>query len=156
VIEPLPRETLELHGAAAGLDDLLRTVERGLAHSDTARLSDLMIDEREYREILFPAFPVSHPPINAGFETVWVLHYPDSFRGLERLLERYGGKRIHVRNLRFDQPNQDFVNFILHETSRVDVVVDGDSLGDVRLFGSVVQIGDQWKVLSYPDRPGEP
>ena len=156
VIDPLPPETLRLDGAAGSLDELLRTVERGLAASDTARLDDLMIDQREYREILFPAFPASHPPINADFETLWVLQYPDSYRGLRRLLERYGGKDIRVTAIRFDEPDQDFVNFVLHETSRLDVTVDGEPRSGVRLFGSVVRVGDQWKVLTYPDHPDDP
>lgn len=156
LIEPLAPEELRLDGAAGSLDDLIWTVERGLAESDTPRLQDLMINEREYRDILFPAFPASHPPINAGFETVWILQYPDSFRGLRRLLERYGGRDVHVLAVRFDHPDQDFVNFILHETSRVDITVDGETLQDVRLFGSVIRIGDQWKVLTYPDHPDDP
>jgi hypothetical protein len=156
VIEPLPAEKLRLGGAAGSLDELLRTVERGLAGSDTSRLDALMIDEREYREILFPAFPASHPPVNADFETVWILQYPDSYRGLRRLLERYGGREIRVTAIRFDEPDQDFVNFVLHETSRVDVTVDGEPRSNVRLFGSVVRVGDQWKVLTYPDHPDDP
>lgn len=156
MIEPLAPEELRLDGAAGSLDDLIWTVERSLAESDTARLQDLMINEREYRDILFPAFPASHPPINAGFETVWILQYPDSFRGLRRLLERYGGRDVHVLAVRFDHPDQDFVNFILHETSRVDITVDGETLQDVRLFGSVIRIGHQWKVLTYPDHPDDP
>ena len=156
IIEPLPAEKLRLEGAAESLDELLRTIERGLAESDTSRLHALMIDEREYRQILFPAFPASHPPINADFETVWILQYPDSYRGLRRLLERYGGREIRVTAIRFDEPDQDFVNFVLHETSHVDVTVDGEPRSDVRLFGSVVRVGDQWKVLTYPDHPDDP
>jgi len=155
-IERLPPEALVLEGAVESLDELLRTVERGLAESDTSRLYDLMINEREYRDILFPAFPASHPPINADFETVWILQYPDSYRGLGRLLERYGGREVRVTTVRFDEPDQDFVNFVLHETSRVDVTVDGEPLENVRLFGSVIRIGDQWKVLTYPDHPDDP
>jgi hypothetical protein len=156
VIERLPSEALKLEGAAGSLDELLRTVERGLAESDTVRLYDLMISEREYRDILFPAFPVSHPPIDAPFETVWILQYSDSYRGLRRLLERYSGRDVRVTAIRFDEPDQDFVNFILHETSRVDVTVDGEPVRNVRLFGSVIQIGGQWKVLTYPDDPDDP
>jgi hypothetical protein len=156
VIEPLPTEKLQLDGATSSLSELLRTVERGLAESDTSRLDDLMIDEGEYREILFPAFPVSHPPISASVETVWILQYPDSYRGLRHILERYGGRDVRVTDIRFDEPDQDFVNFVLHETSRVDISVDGEPLRNVRLFGSVVRVGDQWKVLTYPDHPDDP
>lgn len=155
-IEPLPREALWLEGPAESLDDLLRTVERGLAERDTTRLHDLMINEREYRDILFPAFPASHPPINAGFETVWILQYPDSYRGLHRILERYGGRNVRITAVRFDDPDQDFVNFILHETSRVDATIDGLALRNIRLFGSVIRVGEQWKVLTYPDHPDDP
>ena len=156
VIEPLAPEKLRLDGAAGSLDELLRTIERGLAQSDTARLDDLMIDAREYREILFPAFPAAHPPINADFETLWVLQYPDSYRGLRRLLERYGGRDIRVTAIRFDEPDQDFVNFVLHETSRLEITVDGEPRSGVRLFGSVVEVADRWKILTYPDHPDDP
>ena len=153
VIERLPPEELRLEGAASSLDDLLRTVERSLADSDTSRLLDLMIGEREYRDILYPAFPAAHPPINASFETLWVLQYPDSFRGMHRLLALYGGRDVHILNVRFDEPDQDFVNFVLHQGSRVDLTVDGERILDTRLFGSAVEVGDQWKVLTYPDEP---
>jgi len=156
VIEALPPERLRLQGATSSLNDLLRTVERGLAESDTARLYDLMISEREYRDILYPAFPAAHPPINASFETLWVLQYGDAYRGLHRILARYGGHEVRVTAIRFNEPDQDFVNFVLHGTSRVDVTVDGEPLENVRLFGSVVRIADQWKVLTYPDHPDDP
>ena len=156
VIEPLPREDLSLEGAAESLNDLLRTVERGLAGRDTARLHDLMVNEREYRDILFPALPASHPPINASFETLWVLQYPDSYRGLQRILQRYGGREVRITGIQFDEPDQDFVNFVLHETSRVAVTIDGEALRNIRLFGSVIRVGDQWKVLTYPDHPDDP
>jgi hypothetical protein len=53
--------------------------------------------------------------------------------------------------VRFEKPGQDFVNFVLDETSEVDLEVDGERRDGVRLFGSVFHVGDQWKVLSYPD-----
>jgi hypothetical protein len=153
VIEPLLPSELVLQGAAGSLEDLLRTVERGLAESDTSRLGELMFDEREFRDILFPAFPAAHPPINAGFDTVWILQYSDSYRGLRRLLREYGGRNVRILAVRFDHPGQDYVNFVLHETSRVDLTVDGQREEDRRLFGSVIQVRDQWKVLTYPDDP---
>ncbi len=150
-IERLPPEKLLLTGAARSMDDLLLTLEVALAEHDTSRLEDLMIDEREYRDILYPAFPAAHPPINARFETLWITHYPDAYRGLRRLLGEYGGRDVRVLAVRFERPDQDFVNFVLHETSRVDADVDGVRKNDLRLFGSVVRVGDQWKILSYPD-----
>ncbi|MGH7551339.1 MAG: hypothetical protein ACREMD_05970 [Gemmatimonadota bacterium] len=150
-IEELPSEELRLTGSAPSLDDLLLTFEVALVEHDTTRLLDLMITEREYREILYPAFPAAHPPINARFETLWVTHYPDARRGLMRLLRDYGGRDVPILDLRFERPDQDFVNFVLHETSRVDAEVDGVREDDLRLFGSVVRVGDQWKILSYPD-----
>lgn len=150
-IEKLPPSKLRLRGAAASLDDLLLTLEVALAEHDTTRLLDLMIDEREYREILYPAFPAAHPPIGASFETLWVTHFPDAHRGIMRLVSTYGGRDVRILQVRFDRPDQDFVNFVLHETSHVDAEIDGVREDDLRLFGSVVRVGDRWKVLSYPD-----
>lgn len=150
-IEPLPPEKLRLTGAASSLADLLFTVERALADRDAQQLYALMVTEREYREILYPAFPASHPPISASFETLWVLHYPDAYRGLERLIRVYGGREVRIVDVRFEKPDQDFVNFVLHEKSRVDAEIDGAREDDLRLFGSVFRVGREWKVLSYPD-----
>lgn len=150
-IERLPAEKLRLAGAAKSMDDLLLTLEIALAEHDTTRLEGLMIDEREYREILYPAFPAAHSPINARFETLWLTHYPDAHRGVRQILGEYGGRDVRVLAVRFEHPDQDFVNFVLHETSHVDAEVDGVREDNLRLFGSVVRVGDQWKVLSYPD-----
>lgn len=150
-IERLPPESLRLTGAVGSMAELLDTIEAGLAARDTNRLLGLMVTEEEYRRILYPAFPASHPPINADFASMWVTHFPDAYRGLKTLLRRYGGKDVEILALRFEKPNQDFTNFVLHETSRVDIETGGAREDNLRLFGSVLRVGDQWKVLSYPD-----
>lgn len=150
-IPHLPAEKLRLTGAATGLDDPLRTIETSLAQRDSARLQELMVTPREYEEILFPSFPAAHPPIDASFETIWVLHVTDAQRGLRRVLRDHGGKDVRILDVRFERPDQDFVNFVLDETSRVDLEVNGARVKNVQLFGSVLHIGDQYKVLSYPD-----
>ncbi len=151
VIERLPPEKLRLSGAASSLDDLLRTVERSLAESDTTSLMALMVAPVEYRDILFPAFPASHPPIDADFPSIWVMHYTDAHRGMKRIVREYGGHDVHIQRIWFDDPGQDFGNFVLDETSHVDITVDGELRHDVKLVGSVFHVGDQWKVLSYPE-----
>lgn len=152
-IEPVAPETRRLDGGAEGLDALLRTIEAALAARDSRALERVMIDEREFREILYPSLPVAHPPISARFETVWATHYPDAHRGVGQALRRFGGQPVEIRVVRFEAPDQDLVNFALHETSRVDLVVGDRTLTDVRLFGSVVVVDGRWKVLSYPDDP---
>jgi hypothetical protein len=147
----LPAERLRLSGAAEGLNDLLRTVEQSLAERDSTRLQELLVTPLEYRDILFPSFPAAHPPINADFETVWLLQATDSQRGLRQLLHDYGGRKVRILGVRFEKPGQDFVNFVLDETSHVDIEVDGVRRANVRLFGSVFHIGDRYKILTYPD-----
>lgn len=155
VIEPLSVEELRVDGATGSLEELLRTVERGLAESDTVRLTELMIDEREYRDILFSAFPVSHPhqrrirdrldPAVPGLlpraeapaGTVRRKGHPRARRSL-----RSPGPGLRQLHPARDQPCR------RHGGRRL--------LHDVRLFGSVIRIGDQWKVLTYPDHPDDP
>ncbi len=150
-IPRLGEEDLRLSGAASSLEDLLRTVERALAERDSTRLLELLVTDREFGEILFPSFPAAHPPINAPLETVWMLHVGDALRGWRKVMREYGGKDVRIHDIRFEKPDQDFVNFVAHETSRVDLEVDGVRRENVQLFGSVFHVGDQYKVLSYPD-----
>jgi hypothetical protein len=150
-IPRLPPDRLRLSGSAEGLDGLLRTVERALAERDSTRLQELLVTSAEFRDILFPSFPAAHPPINADFETVWLLQSGDSQRGLRQLLHEYGGRRVRILAVRFEKPGQDFVNFVLDETSRVDIEVEGIPKTEVKLFGSVFHVGDRYKVLTYPD-----
>lgn len=152
-IESIPPDTRRLEGATESLDAMLRTIETALAERDTQRLFDLMISEREYREIFYPALPAAHPPMDARFETLWATHFPDAWRGLKEALGRYGGKDVKILAVRFAAPNQDLVNFALHQTSRVDLVVDGVMIPEAKLFGSVLVVDGRWKVLSYPDDP---
>ena len=126
-------------------------METALAARDTMRLFDLMVSEREYEEIVYPSLPAAHPPIDASFEAIWVTHFPDAYQGLLDVLRTYGGREVSILALRFDRPDQDLVNCTLHETSRVDIEVDGRREDDRRLFGSVIHAGGRWKVLSYPD-----
>jgi hypothetical protein len=150
-IPELSLEELAVEGAATSLDELLRTVERALADRDTTRLLDLMVSADEYRTIIYPALPAAHPPIGASFESIWVTHYPDAWRGLKRVLGRYGGRDVRILAVRFEAADQDHRNFILHETSVVDIEVDGRREHGQRLFGSVVDVNGRWKILSYPD-----
>ncbi len=140
-----------LEGGVGTLDELLRAVETALAARDTQRLVALMVSEAEYRDVVYPALPAAHPPINASFESIWVTHFPDAYEGLLTTLRTYGGRDVRILDVRFEAPDQDFGPFTLHETSRVDIVVDGRREDDRRLFGSVIHAGDRWKVLSYPD-----
>ena len=110
-----------------------------------------MVTADEYRRILYPAFPAAHPPVGASFETLWVLHVTDALPGLRKVLREYGGRKVRILDVRFENPGQDFVNFVLDETGEVELDVDGERHEGVRLFGSVFHVGDQWKVLSYPD-----
>jgi hypothetical protein len=67
------------------------------------------------------------------------------------VLQDYGGRKVRILAVRFESPHQDFVNFVLDETSHLEIEVDGERRSGVRLFGSVFHVGDRYKVLSYPD-----
>lgn len=139
---PLPNSHTSLEALAAAV---LNAVES----RDAAALRNLALDEREFREHVWPELPVSRPARNMPFGYVWTDLRTKSEAGLNAVLAAYGGRRYQLDRVRFTAGTTQYETFVVHRESVVDLR-DGEGRREsLQLFGSVIEKDGRFKVFSY-------
>jgi len=126
-----------------------QAVVDGLAARDVNRLIELAVTDSEFRENIWPALPASDPEVGMPVEYVWADTNVKSRGRLARTLEEHGGRRLTVEAVRFAGRPTRYDGFTVHPDTRVTVREDGGLASELRLFGSMVETPDGWKVYSY-------
>lgn len=120
-----------------------------LERRDAARLRELALDEREFREHVWPELPAARPERNLPLSYVWGDLHQKSEASLGRLVAAKGGQSFRLVSIRFAGGTTAYKTFIVHRQA-VLVVRDGDGTKtELRAFGSVLEKNGQFKVFSY-------
>ncbi len=139
---PLPNSHISLEALAAAVLDAVES-------RDAAALRSLALDEREFREHVWPELPASRPERNMPFSYVWTDLRTKSEAGLNAVLAAYGGRRYQLDRVRFTGGATQYETFVVHRESVVEVR-DGEGRREtLQLFGSVIEKGGRFKVFSY-------
>ena len=120
-----------------------------LAAEDGPRLLALALSELEFRTVVWPELPSSRPERGLPFEYAWGDLHQKSTNELRRLLARAGGGRYELLGMTFDGESTPYETFTVHRESRLKVRDPEGIERDVRLFGSVLQRGCEYKLFSY-------
>jgi hypothetical protein len=121
----------------------------GLREKDEELLNSLRVTEREYKEILFPEFPAAAG--NAPPEFHWFLTNTHSRAGIENALGTWGGEDFELVDVVVTQGTTDYRTFrILNKVElKVKDRKGGPEIRQLRIFGSVVELKGQYKILSF-------
>lgn len=120
-----------------------------LAADDGPRLLALVLSEIEFRSVVWPELPSSRPERGLPFEYAWGDLHQKSTNELRRLLARASGRRYELLDMTFDGESTPYETFTVHRDSRLRVRDPEGAERDVRLFGSVLQRGGEYKLFSY-------
>ena len=120
-----------------------------LAEDDGERLLALALSEMEFRTVVWPELPSSRPERGLPFEYAWGDLHQKSSNELRRLVARAGGRRYELLDMTFDGESTLYETFTVHRDSRLRVRDPEGIERDVRLFGSVLQRGGEYKLFSY-------
>ena len=142
----IPAPPAQLAGAPSR-DSLLRLFERGLARRDTAGLARLEISRAEFAYLYYPESKLAHPPYELDPQTMWTQIESQRDRGLHRLLEHFGGGKLHIRALDC-RPPEPQRRIIIHECS---VMIRRDA-APKQLFGSILERDGRFKFVGYANR----
>lgn len=138
-----------LHGGASDLASLTQAVVQALATYDTVALRRLALDRAEFAWLVYPSSPYVAPPYRQAPWLVWLQLSLAGEKGLARLLDRYGGRRIAVIDHACDaEPERQGVNLIWRRCAVRLRLATGDT-ATRRLFGDVVQRDGRVKLVSY-------
>lgn len=128
---------------------LAEAVLAALAADDGRALAALPLSETEFRTVVWPDLPSSRPERGLPFEYVWGDLHQKSGNALRRLVARAGGDAYDFVAIGFDGESTPYETFTVHRDSRVTVRGADGAVREMRLFGSVLQRGDEYKLFSY-------
>ena len=140
-VPPLASEFRSSEGLATAVLD-------AFARGDRARLEQLALDEREFRDHVWPDLPASRPERNLPFSYVWGDLRQKSSNQLTATLAAQRGKRYRLRRVHFDSTTN-YAHYVVHRDSMFDVVDDAGVESRLRLCGAFLEKDGVWKVFSY-------
>ncbi len=128
---------------------LARDVLSAFQARDRNRLESMALTTDEFKSRVWPSLPAARPERNVPWEYVWTELQQKSRGTLERTLSEHGGQRYELEAVRFSGNSTDHGAYRVHRGS---VLVVRDASGqtlDLRLFGSMIEGREGWKVFSY-------
>lgn len=137
-----------LRHAQPSAEALAERVLQALAQRDEMGLKDLVLTKDEFCTYVWPELPSSRIK-NLTCEWVWDSYGPSDAAGLRRILSQHGGNSYRLERVYVVGGTTEYKSFRVHEDVRV-VVVDGTGQDkELRLFGSLLDYGGQFKLFSF-------
>lgn len=130
-------------------DAAAEAVIEGLGRTDESALKALALNEREFRDHVWPELPASRPERNLSFAYVWGDLRQKSEYSLQQVLAEHGGQRYTLASVRFDGETTSYDSYAVHRATVLRVRNEHGQETDVRLFGSMIEKDGRWKVFSY-------
>jgi hypothetical protein len=160
----LPRTLLALVVLAGGLagcgsvpplasdyrtaETLAAAVLEAMARGERAQLERLAVDEREFRDHVWPDLPAARPERNLPFSYVWGDLRQKSSNQLTTTLAEQRGRQYRLRRVRFADTTP-YEHYRVHRQSTFDVVDASGAESSLRLCGAFLEKDGVWKVFSY-------
>jgi hypothetical protein len=129
-------------------DEAARALLDSVAAKDRERLEAMAVNEREFKEHVWPELPAARPDRNLPFSYVWGDLHQKSQLGLAAILERHGGHRYRLQRVGFGGVTE-YASYVVHRDSSFDVIDDAGQQRTVQLCGSMLEEGGRWKIFSY-------
>ena len=142
-------EPRALEGGAESREALVRGFVDALARRDTAALIRMHMTRAEFAYLYYPHTSLAGADGYLEPKTVWFLLRLESEKGLNRLMQRLGGKGARFGGLRCeDAPRAEGPNR-LWEECLLELRDRPADLRARRLFGTIVEREGRFKFVSY-------
>ncbi|HEX2079571.1 MAG TPA: hypothetical protein VHG08_17730 [Longimicrobium sp.] len=143
--------TDSLSGGASSRDELVARLVQAVERQDSAAIRGLVLDRAEYAYLYFPSLQRMNPATNLQPEVMWMLHAQESEKGITRVLRRLGGGQARFGAYDCEeQPQVEGEGDIRYwHQCTVEVIAPDGQSAPLKLFGSVMEHGGRWKIVSY-------
>ena len=135
--------------AFASKEAAAQAVADALAARDGEHLLALAVTEREFKLRVWPALPASRADVGMPADYLWADTFTKSRGHLGQLLEAHGGKSLAIEQVAFAGPPVDYRGFRIHPKSVLLVRDAAGAVHEQRLFGSMLESAEGWKIFSY-------
>ena len=145
---PLPVVT-RLEGGAHSLDALVTRFVRAVERVDGDELRTIVVDRAEWAYLYYPGSVFTRRPTRQAAPLAWFLNVTESQKGLNRALDRFGGRPLGYVGHRCDpQPTLDGASRIWTGCVLRLAPAGGDTT-ELHLFGPVLERDGAFKLYSY-------
>lgn len=125
-------------------------VIRALDAGDATALERLAVNEREFRQLVWPRQPAARPERNIPWDYAWKTLSARSRQQLSgRLSEWTRQAGVTVADLRFTGETTDYGAYRVHRKSVVTLRDSSGRQQTLRVFGSLIEQGGRYRVFSY-------
>lgn len=133
------------------VEEMTKKVMALVEKKDTAGLDALRVNEKEFKQYIWPEMPASGGSTECGrlCEYAWKDLNQKSDWHLKETLARYGGKTFTLLDIRFDGDTTEYKTFKIHRYARFLVRDETGKEKGIRLMGSVIEKDNRFKLLSY-------
>jgi hypothetical protein len=131
---------------------LVEAVLDALRRKDAPALAAMRVTEKEYKEIVWPELPQANDPRHTlSVDFHWTHLDIRSREGIREALSRYGGVDFELVEILPTGGIKEHSSYrILNRVKlRVRRREDGKE-GEIRVFGSIVELGGQAKIVGFP------
>jgi hypothetical protein len=145
----------ELLGGTSSKEELIRRFVDAISTNDGHRLRTLQVDENEYADIILPGAVPEGQPMRKWPEDVRRYFAREFIQKSQmvgaNLIDTYKGHRYEIASMAFEGGTKRYANHFVYVQLRLQLK---DETGTERALatGSIVEIGGQYKFMSYlPD-----
>lgn len=145
------KSTFEQTGKSS-VDTLFTNFVNAIVASDSTKLAQLIVTEKEHNYLLYPEFTTHYPSATSeAMETIWTGLNNKSRKGFSRIQHRFFGKKWEYKSVQFTQEKEIYPSYEIWGGTRL-VLVDSTGVDrEYSLTGSVVQYNGYFKILSIKD-----
>jgi hypothetical protein len=142
--------TGRLSNACNSIEDLGKQVLEAVYNNDIERLKAMAITSEEYESYIWPQSPMSKiEQWQENYDFVWKQQFSRSSHSLRQMLARYGGRQYTLVRVRFADDTTDHTIYKAHRDARLLVTSPEGKEVELNLFGSIVEMDGQFKVMSF-------
>lgn len=143
-------EPVALEGGAPTRDALAKQFLAAIATRDTVALRSMLLSRAEFAWLMFPDHRYAEPPYELDPGIFWLQLTAENSKGVERVLQRYGGQTLAFERLTCDADTLQMLRgpTTLWGPCRVRYRT-ADSTLTRQLFGSMIERNGRVKLVSY-------
>ena len=120
-----------------------------VAEGDAERLSQLALQEADFREAVYPRLPASRPERNTSAGFLWGMLHQRSRNALAFTLDRHRGQRYELVAVDFVGETTDYGPFRVRRETVLTVERPDGGRGTLRLFGSMLEQDGRYQIFSF-------
>ena len=144
----LDRRPTAFANGATSRSELVRRFVHAVEANDTTAIARLVIDRAEFGYLVYPTSPNAAPPYRQSPGLVWLTRSAGTEKGANRLLTRYGGRRLGYAGYSCSGAADRQGENTIWAQCAVRVANTGGDTSTLRLFGPIVERGGRFKFLS--------